>query len=580
MGPTTIAHAALIAALLGSSAAWAGDPLSSLPDRGAVRSSDQLPILAAGAPRLQSTTAGAILGYVRNYPAGIWCDGVHDDTVALQAAINSGTSFDLPAGVCVTSATLTLSTKASHGQTIRGAGETAADGSGAGKTTIRPTAAVATAVKLDGSSFGGYLQGTTIEGLTLDMSSMAASSTGFQQLQAYDIRYARIRVTGDVGKTSWLFGPGAYTTSLNDIQGSLVYCLGNGVNNPTTITLVNPDINGLNVEQCASVTTIGGAVQPRFSGTNTVVYLPPSSSGLYGFGPIPPAGLYMALGTYALNAQFLTSLGTDWEALSEPKPTCQVEGWSFGTFDDGTHGCAPEILVAEIDSSVKNVSLSNSTFAGMYLYSPGGNNLALTGFGSSPATNRFGGLQSFGGGLELPNGQALKLYSDFAGQSQTGIIDAATGSAILSGGITSGSLTVNGYAGAESLGVQASANGNFLNFVDNAAHPIFGCFSGGARIYDSCYANTLIGYKDDGGSSQSWVLNGSSGVIQAGSELYPGSGTISSPMLTAAAGLLQNNGDPTPGLGNNGDYYFRGDCVHGTSTCLWHKEGGVWYALN
>ena len=352
------------------------------------------------------------MAYVRNYPQGLHCDGEHDDTAALQAALNSGASFDLPPGVCTTSATLVVGGAASHGQSIRGAGPTAGDGGGTGKTTIRPAAGVTAAFLIDGSAFGGYVQGFSMEGLSLDMSRMPPGSRGFSQLQAYDIHYSRIRVMNDAGKTSWNFGPGAYTTSLNDVQGGLVYCLGNGVNNPTTITLVNPDIGGLNVEQCANVTTLGGAIQPSYTGSNTIVWLPPGTSP-EGFGP-NPAGMYLALGSYMLNAQFVSTVGTDWEALSQPPATCAVSGWSYGTYDDGAHGCRPMVMGVQIRTGVANVNLSDSNFAGMYLYDfrRWRINLTLTGYQTGGGEGNYHrGIEVFDSDMFLNNSKALYGYS-------------------------------------------------------------------------------------------------------------------------------------------------------------------------
>ena len=508
--PRTLASGTwLCAALLAfARPGLAGDPLSSLAPRGAVQATDQLPILPANAPALQSTTAGAILGYVRNYPQGIVCDGVHDDTAAIQTAISAGSSFDLPPGVCVTKATLVVSSVASHGQTIRGSGETAADGSGSGKTVVRPAAGVSTAVLIDGTPFGGYLQGFSIEGLSLDMANMPPGARGFSQLQAYDIRYAKIRVTHDAGKTSWNLGPGAYTTSLNDVQGSLVYCLGNGVNNPTTISLVNPDIGGLNIEQCANVTTVGGSIQPAYTGSNTIVWLPAGTSP-EGFGP-NPNGMYVALGSYMLNAQFISTIGTDWEALSQPPTTCLVTGWSYGTYNDGAHGCHPVVMGIQINGGVANVSLLNSTFGGMYAYNSGGqgDNLTLTGYQTGGGQGNYhDGSETFNSSIYVNNSQALFGYS--GGREANGVntflLDASTGSANFTGGVSVGSLKSSSSIAGKGLSVIPATSG--INFATIGQ---FGCFNGATPSTSSCFMGSgskFVGLQDPAGAVQTFNLD-------------------------------------------------------------------------
>ena len=536
--------------------ALAGEPLSSLAPRGAVQATDQLPILPANAPVLESTTAGAILGYVQNYPANIVCDGVHDDTAAIQAAITSGVSFALPPGTCVISAPLVVSTASSHGQSIRGAGETAADGAGSGKTVIRPTAAVHTAMLIDGSPFGGYVQGFSVEGLSLDMVNMPGGSRGFSQLQAYDTHYSKIRVMHDAGKTSWNFGPGAYTTSLNDVQGSLVYCLGNGVNNPTTITLVNPDIGGLNLEQCANVTSIGGSIQPSYSASNTIIWLPAGTSP-EGFGP-NPSGMYLALGSYVLNAQFISTVGTDWEAMSQPPANCAVPNWSYGTYN-GDHGCHPIVMAVQVGGGVKNISLLNATFAGLYLYNLGsvGDNLTLTGYQTDSGQSAYHeGAETFNANVFLNNSKALYGFSGDkeVNGKETFLIDASSGAANFSGGLYALSMDSGGSISATSLNVTPTVTGaNFANIGP------FGCFNAVVVSQSSCFMGSgskFVGLQDPAGSIQMFSLNALDGTASF-------QGNVSAESLFAKGALTGTSISITPGPIGNFATFDQFGCYHG-----------------
>jgi hypothetical protein len=64
--------------------------------------------------------------------------------------------------------------------------------------------------------------------------------------------------------------------------------------------------------------------------------------------------------------------------------------------------------------------------------------------------------------------------------------------------------------------------------------------------------------------------------VSSTTEVYPGTGSAAQ----TAAGLLAGTGNPGAGVGNNGDFYFRADCIHGFSDCVWHKESGSWYDVN
>jgi hypothetical protein len=61
-------------------------------------------------------------------------------------------------------------------------------------------------------------------------------------------------------------------------------------------------------------------------------------------------------------------------------------------------------------------------------------------------------------------------------------------------------------------------------------------------------------------------------TVSAKAEVYPGTGGATQ----ATGGLLAGTGNPASGVGSNGDFYFRTDCTHGSSNCVWHKEAGAW----
>lgn len=64
--------------------------------------------------------------------------------------------------------------------------------------------------------------------------------------------------------------------------------------------------------------------------------------------------------------------------------------------------------------------------------------------------------------------------------------------------------------------------------------------------------------------------------LQTNKQIYPGTGSA----VQTGGGLLAGTGNPGSGVGNNGDFYFRTDCTHGSSDCTWHKESGSWQDLN
>ncbi len=195
--------------------------LDSLSPRGAVAGSDLVPILPAGGATLLSATAaalkayalagsGAMTGLVVITPSGDVSGAT--DTAAIQSALNTGADVYLSPGVFVTNATLTLTTTAQHGQRLFGAGPTSQTGLGAGATIIRPTAAVTTAILIDGTAFAGYIQQAKLDGFTIDLANLpdTTASVAINQVQAYDCGYDRVGVMNfGTAKVSWLFTTGA-----------------------------------------------------------------------------------------------------------------------------------------------------------------------------------------------------------------------------------------------------------------------------------------------------------------------------------------------------------------------------------
>ena len=380
---------AIALAIVGGDAAWAQNkPLSGLAPRGILAATDRVPVLPAGAPTLLATTVGAIaaLGGVApslNSFAGVDPTGATDSTSGIQAAINTGQSLTCD-GVYTISATLVANAAPNQGQMLMGSGPT--DGAGsttAGRCIFRPAAGmVGNVFLIDGTPFGGYIQGLEIDNVTVDMANMsdAATNVAFAQVQAYDIRYAGDRVINyGSNKLSWSFSAGSYTTLVQNSAGSIVSMQGVTLNNAaTTITLLNDDILSIAHSFYQNVNVIGGAVQgPYQAGVTPITYLATASP--YAFLP-NIGGIYIAVTSVIQNSANFSSNGADWEAASQPPATCGILNsspwfgqWAFGTYNDGVHGCLPIIMVIEVAASAKNTVFLNPQFAGEYLYDLGVN---------------------------------------------------------------------------------------------------------------------------------------------------------------------------------------------------------------
>lgn len=198
------------------------------------------------------------------------------DTAAIQAALNSGLIVQLAPGVFYTNATLTVQSYANCGQTLRGSGSyynPASSGFSTtpppGTTVIRPTAAVTTAMVIDGTPIGGvgltWVQGFAVENLAIDMVNMADVPTtiGMRQIQAWDCSYSRVRVMNDgVNKRGWLFSAGAFVTRLDTCQSNWLEFTGaSNAFGVTTITVINHDGNNVSLTYAGTTKFMGGTYQ-------------------------------------------------------------------------------------------------------------------------------------------------------------------------------------------------------------------------------------------------------------------------------------------------------------------------------
>lgn len=198
--------------------------------------------------------------------AGATFDSIIDTTTAIQNCFNDGRPCYLPPGTANVTSNLNLTTAASHGQILYGAGPTSNTGTGTNKTIIKPSAAVTGGLfKIDGSGIGLSIQGWKFRDFTIDMTNMTDVSTnyGIRQMGAYGGNYDNIQVINDgSNKRGFKFETGAYTTVLNNCKSNLIEAAGTSlVNAVTTLSFNGCAFAKFIGSQCVSLTFLHPIVQ-------------------------------------------------------------------------------------------------------------------------------------------------------------------------------------------------------------------------------------------------------------------------------------------------------------------------------
>ena len=490
--------------------------LDQLGVRGTVQASDLLPILPNGGATLQSATganlrafvlagSGAQTGIAVITPSGDTTGVI--DTAAIQTALNTGADVYLSPGVYYTNATLTITTTTQHGQRLYGAGSTSSTGLGAG-TIIRPTAAVTTALLIDGTGFSGYMQGIRVDAITFDLTNLtdSSASVAINQVQAFDCSYDHVVVINyGTAKVAWLFTTGAYVSFLISCRGGLIRFAGASLANATTtITLTNCDITWIDHFNYVNVTFSGGAIQRPYDATVPIIYLAPGTTP-YGYLP-NVAGLYCAVMSKIDNSRDFSSIGCDWE---------QGGGYP-ATYNDGVHGVLTLIRVIQVTANATNTLFINPQFAGCYLLDAGVNTRVL-GYQNTGMDLCTGKDYHFN---DLPTSANIVGFTDFAnyfgsGLTQTYSIVAATGAA------TYQKQTLKPAADADQvLAIRNAANTVYLDVAT----------SGGGQV--SIQNGALLVAYSDNATTETFEVNTTSGILKCfntgveGVRLTPSNGTV------------------------------------------------------
>jgi hypothetical protein len=563
--------AALLAGVFAVDQARAQNQLpNGLTARGAMSASDVIPCQPNGA-NVEGCYASDVQNFVLTSVKafGAKGDGVTDDTSAIQAALNSGQPIYFPCLTYKISANLTFTSNSSHGEIIRGCGSGAPGPNGTSLgaiAKIQPTSAVTKVFDIDGSGFSGFVLGVRISDLAIDGANLASGSDGYYFGQAYDTVLHNVRMLNAhpaSGINSYYFGPGSYVTKCDSCYGGVARWAGDGVDNPTTTTFINSDLEGVIANQASSITLVGGAVQPPYVLGVTAVWIA-SGSAL-----APPAiggGVYLYLPIQLTNVVGFSAYSTDFE-----------NGGGYpSAYNDGTHGSANAYPAFGNMSTAKATLLDNPGFAGMYLYDGSGSLIYHNAnIGGGAAGELFNIPTFFTQRVAASNGACLNLFSDFQSTQTGSICGSGAGqlaSLLVKPLVDGGALTVKTSAGLSLLyedtnaGLLSLDQGNAIaGFADNGETVNWALSTasgaGVLNLYNASGAGTI-------------TLTGANGSANLSNALFPGTpgGAFQYTM-----GLLGGAGAPS-GSCSGGDVYLRSDGTLGARTIVYHCESGAWVA--
>ena len=453
---------------------------------------------------LDGCTGTQLAAYVNNGPIGADPTGNADSTSALQSWLNAGAPGTILCGTYKTTATLTMELAANDGQQVRGSGAGSSSGGGACRTVIKPTSAVTTALIIDGTPTGGWVMEIGLQDIVFDMANMTDASTtsAIEQIQAFDVSYARVRVINDgSSKRGWLFKAGAYTTTLQNSQANIVDMEGTSSGNSvTTITLENADIGRLIGNYAYFVQVTGGAVQPTYDSTTmTPIYLAPGSAYI----PSAVSGA-CASGCYAIPAVTFAN-GGSWTFATD----IEQNGGFPSTYNDGTHGSLMAFPAVVIPSSMNRTTLIPSQLGGMYLVDFSGSTFAVgSNAGGGAPYNLIDAPTTFAGGLTIPSTASLTLA---VAQTWPGVTLQPA---------TDGTPFLIKSAGGTQYVNCSTYGGGGCSFLNKSA--LYGFYDGGSTqgwsLTMPSTGNGLL--KLNNGSSATITLTGANGAIQATGGLY------------------------------------------------------------
>jgi len=232
-----------------------------------------------------------------------------------------------------------------------------------------------------------------------------------------------------------------------------------------------------------------------------------------------------------------------------------------------------------VQGNVLGCHFDNPTFGGEYLMEVPSSayGCTVTGLnaGSTSANYSFAPT-TIDAALNVGGGYAIRFYSDDQ-LSQTGLIDSSNGALSFQSlalhpaspgdqtfclfNVIGQCVIDMGQNGAGSIQLNYGS-ALYFNSGNETGNTLAITGAGAINGYNASAVNTV-------------AITPSTGKIASSAELYPGTGSA----LQSGGGLLAGAGNLGSGVGNNGDFYLRTDCTHGTSTCLWHKEASAWVGI-